>query len=805
MHKEFKATLLLAAIILIFSLGFSGETYAEAPFEVKTNIGFNGFYKYEYVTPINIEVKNNERDVNGKIQILFENGTSNLNKKVYTAYTKELDIAKGATKTISMELKLDRRIGEYKIRILDKNDRVIWEDKSVAMPNAKASNVIGVGVLSDEFESLWYLPLMTFSNSDEKSGNRASAMSDLEGHFPTDARFLNMLDVIIINNYNTEKLTIEEKDALIKWLNNGGTLLIGTGPSYNKTLKGLEDINYINVSGTTTMTELNNMKDSSGNPFVPNSPLTIVNATSSKGSVILEEGSQPIIFSKDSGNGKIIISAFDLGLSPFVDWSGKDKFVQGLLAGNISGTPGDMLNKSNQSYRFFNINQYIPSSKAPSAKVIIAILMIFTLIVGPINYLILRKIDKREMGWVTIPALAVTFSLVMLIWGSGTSFKNPLMNNVSIISFHNNMKGYDVNTFAGVISFKNGDVNITSSENTDIFPNDSYNNNQYMNFENNDITLEYILQKNKTISFKGKGVWDVQQIELTGTKNLENGFTQDLILKGNTISGEIKNNSGIDLNDAILFYGLDLHKLGDIKNGESKSINNSLNSSTTTNQTSNMYRKDMYQVLESIYPWNRGPMATNNQDTILTQDIKREILEGFFQNSTFNSNKGTFLIGWNTDNLSSDITVNGKKVERIDRNIIAIPIDLNYEKGEVVEIPHGILSPQVLENTGLHYDPYDKSFHGQGSVVMSVKSDEKIEFNEININISYGGQNFNNKVWVFNYETNEWDEHSSFTILINDDNKSTYYDEANGTKIKIDLDGRDNIWMPTFSVKGVAK
>ncbi|WP_352419081.1 hypothetical protein [Proteiniborus sp.] len=807
MYKILKKTLLIVTILILFSFSFSATTYAEAPFEVKTSIGFNGFYKYEYVTPINIEVKNNEKDVNGKIQILFENATANLNKKLYTAYTKELDIAKGATKTINMELKLDRHIGEYKIRILDKNDKIIWEDKPVAMPNAKAANVVGVGVLSDEYESLWYLPLMTFSNPDEKSGNRASVMCDLEGQLPTDVRYLNMLDVIIINNYNTEKLTTEEKNALEKWINNGGVLLIGTGPSYNKTLKGLEDINYINVTGATTISEFKNMKDSSGNPFIPNSPLTIVNTTSSTGSIILEEAAQPIIFSKGSGKGKIIISAFDLGLSPFIDWSGKDKFVQGILAGNISGAySGDILNSNNSPYRFFNINQYIPSSKAPSAKIIIAILMIFTVIVGPINYLILRKLDRREMAWVTIPALAVIFSLAMLIWGSGTSFKNPLMNNVSIISINNDLNRYDIDTFSGVISFKNGDINISSSENTDITPNDRYNSNNYMKFDNEDIVLEYILQKNKTISFKDKGVWDVQQIALKETNKLDQSIAQDLTIKGNTISGVIKNNTNMDLEDTILFYGLDFHKIGDIKNGESKSISFSLNTSNSTNQTGSMHRKDIYQVLDSIYPWNRGPNTVNNQDTILSQDIKREILEGFLQYNGFNtSNNGAYLIAWNTDKLSSDITVNGKVAERIDRNIITMPVDLNYEKGEALEIPHGILLPQILEMKGLNYEPYDKSFFGQGNVVMSIKSDEKVDFEEININLAYARLSSSNKVWLFNYNSNQWDELTGFTIVIDNNNKSTYYDEVNGAKIKIELDGRDQMWMPTFSVKGVAK
>lgn len=807
MHKSLKTTLLLATAFIIFSFGFSTVSYAEEPFEVKTSIGFNGFYKYEYVTPINIEVKNNQKDINGKIQILFENPVPS-GKKLYTAYSKELDIAKGATKTIRMELKLDRYIGDYKIRILNNNDKLVWEDKSVAMPRAKAANVVGIGVLSDEFESLWYLPLMTFTNADEKSGKRTSSMCELDAQMPTDTRYLNMLDIILINNYNTEKLTTEEKSTIMKWVDNGGVLLIGTGPSYNKTLKGLGDINYINITGTTTINEFNNMKDSSGNPFTPSSPLPIINAKSSSENIILKEENQPIIFSQNRGNGKILVSAFDLGLSPFIDWSGKDKFLERILASNISEDySGDVLNSNNYPYRFFNINQYIPSSKAPSAKVIIAILMIFTVIVGPINYLILKKLDKREMAWVTIPALAVLFSAVMLIWGTGTSFKNPLMNNVSVINFNSGLNSFDINTFSGVISFKNGDVNISSSENTDIFPNDRYDNNEYMKFDDNDIILEYMLQKNKTISFKKKGVWDVQQIALKETKKLDNDIAQELKVKGNAISGEIKNNSNIDLKDAILFYGLDFHKLGDIKSGESKSISFNFKSSTSTNQASSMYIKDMYQVLDAIYPWNAGPRSASNLDPILSHDIKRSILEGFFQyiSTNNNNNNGAFLIAWNTDKLSSDIIVNGKATERIDRNIISMPVNLNYQKGEVVEIPQGILSPRILEMTGLSYDAYNRSLFGQGNAIMSISSDEKIDFDEININLAYGRPSSSNKVWIFNYKTNQWDEYTGFNILIDNSNKNIYYDETYGTKIKIELDGKDQIWMPTFSVRGVAK
>jgi len=45
---------------------------------------------------------------------------------------------------------------------------------------------------------------------------------------------------------------------------------------------------------------------------------------------------------------------------------------------------------------------------------LIAFLVIYLLIVGPINYLVLRQKRKKELLWITMPALAIVFSLVGL-------------------------------------------------------------------------------------------------------------------------------------------------------------------------------------------------------------------------------------------------------------------------------------------------------------------------------------------------------------------------------------------------------
>ncbi|SDZ05007.1 hypothetical protein SAMN05660462_01672 [Proteiniborus ethanoligenes] len=806
MHNSIRKILLIFLSLIIFSLGFSMEAYGEEAFEVKSNVGFNGFYKYEYDTPISIEIKNNLKDVKGKVQVLFQ-VISYSGKKLYVAHTKELDIAKGATKTVTMEINNDRYTSKYAIRILDNNDKVIWEEKALSMPTPKSSNTLGIGILSDDIESLRYLTLMAFSDANNRGTSRNTSICEID-NFPTNPKHLNMLDMILINNYNTENLNSDQKEALKKWIEDGGVLLIGTGPNYSKTLKDLDDLNFVKINGSASITEFNDMKDTYGRVFQPNIPLSIINAELIAGKVELKEDNQPIIFSSNKGNGKVIIFGFDLGLSPFVEWEGRVKYLEKFLDGSTSWKYSlDMAARnSNSNSRYSYLNRYLPKSKVPSVKVMIIILMAFTLVVGPINYIVLKKLDKRELAWITIPSLAVLASSIILLWGTGGSFKNPLMNNISIISFNKDMTSVDINTSSGVISFKNGSVDIKGGENVNISIPANEVRAEYLEFNEDDIVLEYILNKNKTISFKKRGVWDVQQVTFNESKRLDNGIIQEIKLKDNALTGEIKNNSGLELKDAIIFYGLDYYRIGDIKSGDAKKIDFKLNTTASSNQTASMYRKDFYQVLDSIYPWNRGPRTNVAQEDILPNEMKREILEGFFGSNTYYDNENSaFLIAWNTDKLLSDITVNGKATDRIDRNLFTMPIEIGYEPGELVNIPYGILSLKILELSSLHLDTYDKSLHGQGYVIMSAKPEDNIELEKMDINLIYGNVSSSHKVWIYNYERDEWETYNSFTISIDMDNRDIYYDEAYGTQIKIELDGRDYIRIPTFSVKGVAK
>lgn len=55
---------------------------------------------------------------------------------------------------------------------------------------------------------------------------------------PSDARGLELLDILLINGFSTESLTEDQRTAILQWVERGGTLLLGTGQEAENVLGG---------------------------------------------------------------------------------------------------------------------------------------------------------------------------------------------------------------------------------------------------------------------------------------------------------------------------------------------------------------------------------------------------------------------------------------------------------------------------------------------------------------------------------------------------------------------------------------
>ena len=808
---SYKNTIRKTIPFLIFLIIFSSISLSSVfstqveDIEISVDIGFNNFYEYDSQIPINVKLKNNLRDINGKVQLLIPYKFRDA--EVYTAYSKEISIAENSTKELQFVSLIRSNVNKIIVRITDDSDTLIAE-KEISIAKGKRYDDINIGVLSDDFESLSYFNLVFRKESQDIIKNVNTNTTTVEtivknaidnvntnvvnisDKMVENWEALQSLDIIIINNYNTEILTGQENKALEEWVNKGGLLLVGTGANHEKTLKGLGGLNYIQV------TELDEINEINGDII---EPLNIIQGIKKSGDEILIQDNKVLVYNKSTGLGNIIITGFDLGLNPFLQWEGKENFFRNILTPYITASNEKSIDLG--VGLGYNMLRYIPLDRTASLNVIMWIIIIFILLIGPINYIVLKKLDRRELAWITIPTIVVLFSLFIYIWSFATRFEKPLSNNISTVMIYPQSDKSVVNTTASVISFSNGDIDVSMKEGAYFsayrFRPESQLYNLRHKFEDGDIIVEYAQNDNKNLIFKKRLAWDSQFIEVQDEINTGQGIVYDLKIKDQNIEGSISNLTGLNIEDAVIIYNNDFLKIGDIDEGESKSLTFSLNKTTGS-------FKGHHSTIQRIYPYNNVDIDYTD---MLNDNVKREILFYYFNYinkilySDFSSN--LLLIGWNREKLSDDIIVNNINSDRIDRNIIIAPLNISFTKGERVEIPHGFLTPKVLESFRMNLG-HDNTFYGDGTVTFAFKTNMKMELEEMEINIIRGSIANNFEIFLYNYKSNEWESYSKETLLI-DEVDNVYYDEEEGTKIKLNSKGKSGLRSPSFSIKGVIK
>ncbi len=80
----------------------------------------------------------------------------------------------------------------------------------------------------------------------------------------------------------------------------------------------------------------------------------------------------------------------------------------------------------------------IPSLDLPSVKGIIIMLCIYIFIVGPINYLVLRRMRRLHLAWVTIPVITAIFALGTFGIGYTMRGNDLVLNKIALVQVGTN-------------------------------------------------------------------------------------------------------------------------------------------------------------------------------------------------------------------------------------------------------------------------------------------------------------------------------------------------------------------------------
>jgi hypothetical protein len=221
------------------------------------------------------------------------------------------------------------------------------------------------------------------------------------------------------------------RNALVEWVRRGGRAVVSLGVNQQEVSKLLEKMPLLNCSikGKVTRKTLPIVGSWSG-PEVrdPLGPVEIAELTPGAGTAVLvrerpgaeERVERPLLIQGSCGLGRVLLVAFDLDSDAFTRWSGQLAFWKKLRteiapplplarAAQGQGPVRERMDIATELKRGLETFEHVP---VISFGWVALFILFYIVLVGPLDYFILKKVFKRlEYTWLTFPTIVLLVSI----------------------------------------------------------------------------------------------------------------------------------------------------------------------------------------------------------------------------------------------------------------------------------------------------------------------------------------------------------------------------------------------------------
>lgn len=774
----------MLASLLIFTLYSPGkaifaDTKADVAMEVQA--GYDGVARLGAYVPYRITLINKGRAVDGEVQIEVK-----IDSESKTIFAKPASLAEGAVKEIIINGPVFTARKGIKVRFLEKGrtvEEIEYEFKKLIPPEIKT-----IAILSSDPSAYSYLngvmipepidpaymekinlmraageyaaaqEIISESNKYGTVNKVESTIIPLTGeNLPEDVKVLNGFDIIIIGNYDTSTLTGKQSYALEKWLENGGTLVIGTGSNWKKVYSSLpEPLRKFTISGTSSVVPPQDLTDFGGCGFSEGAILQTVTGdigfvfkkavtklsdeeadgndkkegtaqqtgndiisgqkpktieqdmsqifSAHENEVIIGDISNPLAIKYTYHSGRILFLAFDPGMEPFTSWDGSLAFWENLFFhSNITRNffqRGENYYYSNyaNNYNLNDLTSQVPEEQLPPFIFMFVTIAVYIVITGPLLYIFLKKKDKRDYSWIAVPAAAFLCLIVIYFVGFKTRYKTAVFNTASMINLDMSNNRTDIVTGIGIFNNKRGDLKLEYSEDDNIdFDITESGRRSYAVYADGSEPEGKIVSK---LVFMEPVSYEIYDVSMWEPKYIS-------ARKSEPLTGEIV--SSVNISDGVFRAVIKNTTKYDFMEtfltlGSNFIYVGDILSGREKAIEADMNSEDVYNTfegyLDAVYGRMNYPSNIKPPEDFTAKRRKRMAAERLLQQKYSGIREQTKigLYALNYQDLDYNIAINGKEPVSYYTNGIFTSIDLYFEKGKEVEIPSGIINPAVVDN-----------------------------------------------------------------------------------------------------------
>ena len=236
------------------------------------------------------------------------------------------------------------------------------------------------------------------------------------------------IDRIIWQDVDFERLSTPQRDALRGWIAGGGRLVIAGGTAGPKAVSSIPDLLLPYRPVATIDVPAANLSGMLGELPPTATTLPAWSGELIEGRVLATVGDRVVAADRAYGAGSVTLIGFD----PSVDWIANTDVSQGLWRRLLPARTSGGLAFFDDSMLVQAVSQ-LPSLALPPVSGLLLLLGAYILLIGPINYLVLKRLDRREWAWFTMPILILIFAAGAYAYGAVLRGSDMIVNEVAIV------------------------------------------------------------------------------------------------------------------------------------------------------------------------------------------------------------------------------------------------------------------------------------------------------------------------------------------------------------------------------------
>jgi hypothetical protein len=409
--------LLLSCIMALAASSAPARVVAQEqpPITLDVRVGYEGAYRLGEWFPVSVSIGNDGPDLRGVLEWTF---TGQADEQVFR---QAIDLPRGSRKRVMLEVFARDFARTSQLRLLDGENPLVTQDISL---DSADEGVFLIGVLSSD-------PAMLNSlNSLQVTGFSSARVRHLDvADLPEHTALLRGLNALFLHDIDSAALSPAQRDALGLWVSLGGQLFVSGGVGGQKSTAGLADLLPVQVGGTLAQGDLAALAGFAGVSALANSAAALSPAQPRAGAEQLLPGSG-LLFRWRYGSGLVTFSAFDF--ASLRGWASESTLWGKLLVQQSTLDPGYGARLS-QTSLLERGGLRLPALNLPSTGVVLAFLLLYVLVIGPINYLVLRQMRRLEWAWLSIPLVVLVFSCGLYAVGVGLRGGQSQLSQAAIV------------------------------------------------------------------------------------------------------------------------------------------------------------------------------------------------------------------------------------------------------------------------------------------------------------------------------------------------------------------------------------